>query len=110
MAYLTGAGLAMPRQADFLAEVKREYKARTGQDLDVEYDSVLGSLVSVVTLQLDQVAEAVQQLAARGRRHAGPLAARLRAMSGCNGAVDVSFSSFGNGGPGLARRRVHRRE
>ena len=60
MAYLTGAGLTMPRQADFITEVRREYKARTGQDLDVEYDSVLGSLVSVVTLQLDQVAEAVQ--------------------------------------------------
>ena len=60
MSYLTGAGLNMPRQADFIREIQREYQAQTGQTLDLEYDSALGALVSVVTLQLDQVAEAVQ--------------------------------------------------
>jgi hypothetical protein len=63
MAYeigLSDAGLVAPRTAEYLEEIREQYAAETGLDVDWDSDLVLGVLTAIMAQLLDQQAEALQ--------------------------------------------------
>lgn len=55
-------GLVLPRQADFITSIKTRYTELTGERPDWDRDEVLGSLLAVVTLELDELSQFVQSV------------------------------------------------
>lgn len=59
---LSDAGLIVPRTADYLSEIREQFAAETGLDVDWDNDLILGVLSAIMAQLLDQQAEGLQAI------------------------------------------------
>jgi hypothetical protein len=95
MAYeigLSDAGLVAPRTAEYLEEIREQYAAETGLDVDWDSDLVLGVLTAIMAQLLDQQAEALQAVydAFDVNRASGVQLSNLAAITGTVRKVAVA--------------------